>query len=234
MNVGTIWSWLLFLSKKLLSGAISPDDFNTALTVVNLEFWQLKLGLNQEYKQGVPLARQGYEVSKKQTEDTMLFRKTVQLLPGPGGLFVQPEDYAYTSTMYYQRILPDGTPQNQEFEWMTDDQFNESLNSRLMEPTYKDPIIRYTQINGNQGWQVVPAMQNLQLTYLRYPETPVFGYTIDPETDDVVYNSAASTQPEWTQLVMPDFAVAIGKYWGINLRDPELYSSLKTRQTEGM
>ena len=235
MDVNQIWQYMEFLTKKLLSGAIQPDSFNLALNVVNIDTFNLKCGLPQEYRPGQPDPRQAYEVSVKITDDIKFLRKYVDIPTNGFNQYVQPADYAAFSSMRYPRyITKRGKP---SLDWrvvdiLTEEDYNNRLASKLLSINGKSPAGCYVQGLNGTGWEVPTSdVTTVRLTYLRYPKTPVFAYTI--VNDQVVYNAAGSTQLEWPDTVHPDFVIAICRYVGIYLNAPEIWQMLGARAQSG-
>src|ERR1017187_1511183 len=135
MTVGEIFDSMQFVNKKLLSGAIQPDSFNLALNVVNIDTFNLKTGLVQEYRPGDPRPRQAYEVSVRITDDIKKFRKYVDIQTNGYNQYVQPGDYGAFSSMRYPRyITKRGKP---EVDWrvvniLTDEEYNDRISSKLL------------------------------------------------------------------------------------------------------
>ncbi len=94
MTVQEGYVWLNFLMRKLFSGAIKPQDYNVALSAVNIEFFKLKFGLPEDYQIGAPFSRQAYELTQKMTDDTKHLRiRTFINKVQSSGLFPQPTDF---------------------------------------------------------------------------------------------------------------------------------------------
>lgn len=236
MTVEEGYKWINFLSRKLFSGAIKPQDYNIALSAVNIEFFKLKFGLPEEYQIGAPFARQAYEVSMKITDDVKHLRKRVFIQKNSSGLFPQPLDYGDFSTIRYPEVSnPENCSEGVQNTWrkiepVTDEEYNYRLGSALLRPILKRPIVCY--VNG--GYEVKPdEIDSIFFTYLRLPVTPVRNYIINANDEDVPDPNNPNTELDWPITVHTDFYIRIGKYFGINLREEEFKSYMTERQMSG-
>lgn len=235
MDVNQLWLWMQFLTKKLLSGEIQPDAFNLALNAVNIDFFNLKCGLPQEYQPNHPMPRQAYEVSVKITDDIKHLRKRVTLANNGFNIYILPTDYGAFSSVRYPRYIE--THGKQILDWttvdiLTDEDYNERQGSKLLPITAKSPCGCYMQTSGGTGWEIpVSEITTINLTYLRIPTTPVFGFTM--VNDEPEYNPATSTQLDWPVTTHQDFVIALCRYVGIYLNAPELWQMLGARAQSG-
>jgi len=235
MDVNQLWLWMQFLTKKLLSGEIQPDAFNLALNAVNIDFFNLKCGLPQEYQPNHPMPRQAYEVSTRITDDIQHLRKRATIANNGFNIYTIPTDYGAFSSMRYPRYIQKRGVQS--IDWrtidiLTDEDYNERLESNLLPITAKSPFGCYVQTVSGTGWEVpLSDITTIQLTYLRLPNTPVFGYNM--VNDEPVYVPAASTQLDWPVTCHQDFVIALCRYVGIYLNAPEILQMLGARAQSG-
>jgi len=233
-NVNDIYLWVNFLANKYQSGAISDAEFNYALDAVNLDLFKLKVGLPEEYQVNAPFARQAWQVSNKISDDMRYFVTQVDINKNVAGIFPYPADYGAFSSMRYQRILNQlcDTPdvKTRTIELITDAELSERLDNTIIPPDYDYPVGAWYAA----GWQVFPdIITTVSLTYLRIPVTPYRNYTLDPTTLLTTYEPIGSVQLDWPKTLWIDFAVKIVRYFGINLREEELYQMAKDRMLAG-
>lgn len=237
MTVQSGYEWINFLMRKLFSGAIKPQDYNTALSAVNIEFFKLKFGLPEDYQVGAPFARQAYEVSMKITDDVKHLRKRVFINKVVStGLFTQPADFGAFSTMRYPQVAnPENCDEETQMTWrkiepVTDEEFNYRLGSALLRPILKKPIVCYV----NTGYEVKPdVIDSIFFIYLRLPKTPVRNYIYNANDEDIPDPNNPNTELDWPVTVHTDFYIRIGRYFGINLADQEFKQSMTERQLGG-
>jgi hypothetical protein len=241
MNVQEIFEWVNFVANKLQSGAVSPEQFNRGLQVVNIEIFNKKYGLPEDYRIEIAQPRVTYQRTQKIIDDTWHFVKPVTINK-VGLVFPIPADYYAFSSLTYtyvknrditdpccfesQDLEPD--IQEQSVDIATDIEFKFRLNNNVTKPTFNNPMARYTL----SGLEVRPIEINrINLTYLKKPNTPFRAFTV--VNDESIYDPVGSTQIEFPETVHPEFCVRIAKYFGINLRDEELYGMMEKRQAAG-
>lgn len=94
------------------------------------------------------------------------------------------------------------------------------LQSSLRQPTREYPICTFL---GNDTIQFYPKdIRSAYLTYLRYPITPVWGYTLDPLDGYPIYNPATSVNIELPEICADEMAVTLLNRVGISIREPGL------------
>lgn len=232
MLVSEGYKWLNFLSHKFLSGAIKPSDYNLSLAIVNIDFFKLRVGLPEDYQIGQPFSKQAYELTFKITDDIKHLRKRV-LIPKSGDSFPQPADFGAFSTARFPHVFIDNGQQKvvpRRIEVVTDEERNYRLSSSLLRPILKKPIANY--VNG--GLEVDPVeVDRIFLTYLRLPTQPVYRYIRNQNDEDIQDPNNPSTELDWPVTVHNDIFIRICKYWGINLREPELVAYMKDREKGG-
>lgn len=103
------------------------------------------------------------------------------------------------------------------------------LNSQIDPVTITSPIGEETAFG---SFRLYPASAyNGNLTFLRRPVKPVFGYSI-VSGRVIVYNSGTSTQLEWSEQWQNSVLIKALSSIGINLSDQQVsqYSELKAQQ----
>lgn len=233
MNIGNVFNWLSFLGNKYQSGSISPEEFNLACNVVSRELFNVKMGLPEAYQVGAPYAPQQYQISQKITDDLRNFIKDVTINKA-SGYFAIPADYAAFSSLSYKYILNDpdcgGNPTQiiNYIEVVPDAELRVRLADNVIAPSLKYPVATYREA----GILVYPKEINrIDLTYLRFPTVPVFGYTVT--NDEYIYNPATSTQIDFPETLHSEFAVRIARYVGVNLREEQLIATMQERIKTG-
>ena len=105
------------------------------------------------------------------------------------------------------------------------DQWGASASSQL-NPVSKYPIAKLIGSKVN----VLPVNTRYELTYLRTPVTPSWGYTLDAFTRPV-FDAATSVDSELPAYMINEIAFKICSYLGINLSKVELiqYAEAKTQ-----
>ncbi len=232
MTIFDGFKWVNFLSHKLFSGAITPQNYNLCLQIINIDFFKLRVGLPEDYQVGQPFSKQGYELTFKITDDIKHLRKRV-LINKVGSSFPQPSDFGAFSSARYPQVYMDQGVQKQtlrKIEIVTDEEFNYRIGSALLKPFIKKPIANY--VNG--GLEVEPsAIDRIYFTYLRLPVQPVYRYIRNVNDEDIQNPNNPSTELDWPVTVHNDIWIRICRYFGINLREEELVAYMENRKKEG-
>lgn len=233
ISVDRLYKWVNFVARKKQSGAISPDEFNLAIAVIVLDYFKLKVGLPEEYQVGRPLPRQAYQLTQKITDDVRHL-VTTSTINVSNSRFTLPNDYAAFSSLKYRYVT------NQEncedgakavkipIEVVTDEEFASRQSSLLTPPTIRRPIANFDV----SGIEVLPStITSVELTYLKFPATPIRQYTI--VNDEDVYSSTGTVNIDFPETCFNDIAIRVLQYYGINLSDSELVNFTESRKIKG-
>lgn len=237
MNVNDIYEFTFFTANKLQSGGISADEFNSALKAVNIDLFKQRIGLPEEYQVGNPQPTQAFQLTQKMTDDLRKFIVKQKLTTDNDGYFPVPINYAAFSSMRFiytesksAKCKKPATNLKEitMFEPVTDAELSVRLNNAVLKPVHRYPILAFY----SYGIKAYPEdITVAELTYLRYPVTPFWGYTI--VDDQPVYDATTSVNTEFPETMLVDFSSRIMKYIGINIREEMLYQYAADRQFKG-
>jgi len=229
-NLDEIYKDVLFRSgKDLRGGYITPDNFNLAIKVVNQRF------MNQLVD--------NFENSKEVSKDLQPFIKTLgspqyqalEFTPvlasdiKKGGYADIPDDMWYEATSSYLSLLNSGCSVESDYrtvEFVSQHEFDakmrSSITSPIDNPEENDPIL----VNRNNLYYIYPFVRRISFTYIRTPETPVYGYTTG--TGIPVYDPATSVQFEYpetcvdtlTDMIKTYIAIGIESQWNVQTQMP--------------
>lgn len=182
LTVGEIWDYTNFLVRKEREGnVVTPEQFNLLLRVINMYIFE------EMYKD--------YE-ENQQTTDSLKRHERETLLTIVNGESIDfPTDYYHLSSLMTNDV--------KYIDVVTDLEWAQILDDSVVGPTAKHPRAKLKMEEGSgsvAGTQyanqiiVRPAnLDNLRLTYHKYPTTPVFDYAIDDSTDQLIY-----MEPNWS------------------------------------
>jgi hypothetical protein len=234
-TVNDIYQWVYTLANQYESGQWTDENFNTALKVVNIELLRSELGLPESYKSGDPDPAISWQITNTISDDLRPFIVPVIINQNAQGYFPYPADYAgYSSIWYDLKQNPKncgGQPSVKSIyvEPVSDDQLRVRLTSQICEPSLRYPIVVWYA----GGFQVYPSqIKQIELTYVRYPATPVWGYTTLPN-GQTQYDPTTSVQPEYPDTLLPNFAIRVCRYLSINLREDQFYAYISERMAKG-
>lgn len=227
IDVNVIFEYCNFeLNKNQSGNSLSPSEFNTCLAWSNLEYFKLKYGLSEDYQAGRPVAPVSYEISQKISDDMRTLRTVMGGKNSPAmavdinGWADIPSDYLHVSTIKYN---------GNTVEVLREDFLGDRLNNSIKYPSKENPIC-VIQENYIQFYPT--DLGFVKFSYLRLPQTPVWGYTI--VNDAVVYNPATSVQSEFPQDCLTDIGNLILHYAAQNLRDQLTLQTSEQRKEKGV
>lgn len=236
MTVDDIYKTVNFLANKHQSKAISPEEFNLALQLVNLEFFKEKYGLPEEYRPGVHLPRQAWQMTQKITDDLSFLLLSASITIDADGMGTLPTNYVHHSSTAFKYVLNAeecGSGQQPgvclvPIEVIMDDEWNTRLCDSIMEPTLRYPVMRFF----GKTIEVAPKkLGTIEMKYLALPQTPERRFTFT--NDDDVYDANLSTQLQWPEQTHPDFISRILVYVGINIREYDIVNFAQLRKQQG-
>lgn len=242
MNIGEFYQFVNFCLNTYQQGAYTPDEFNIALAGTYLDILKVKLGLPEDFQQTSKygadkgaMSRQQASNSQTISDDISNFLETVPLTR-VGRFTLYPDDYVRFSGAEYDFITTSNIPFAQptvEIRYIkpvTDSEKKFRQSNSIIFPSFEYPILAFEA----DGLNVLPKeIQKFRLTYYRLPVQPKFGYTIDPVTNDVIYDPNTSVQLEYKPILHNDYAVLLMKYIGLNIRDADIVNFAEKRQIQG-
>lgn len=232
MTIDEMFKWINFVANKSQSGAISSDEFNLACSVINIEFFKLKVGLPEEYQIGGALARQMYQVSQKITDDIKFLITKYTMTRSNTDYFVLPSDYGAYSKLTYRSVTNKdclAVASLRSVEVVTDSEFSERMDNSITYPTLKRPIANYT----SYGLEIEPKeITSVELTYLKIPTTPIRQYTMNAN-DESVYNPTGSVDFAYPKTTHNDICMRLLGYFGINIREEFLVQVANNFKQQG-
>ena len=229
-SVELVYSWAYQLLNKEQSGELTPDNFNVAINIVNIEMAKLKLGIPEEYTVDKREARQEFQTTQNNSDALRQFIVSKTITKNGDGFDFPPDFAAFAEDGYLYVEQVDGKSYSSTYpmDFVTASERGIRLSSYLTPPTLQYPIACYE----NNQIIVDPSTINaIKLVYVRYPKTPFRAYTV--VNDFNVYSPIGSTQIEWDALLLPDFAIRVVKYLGISIREEQMVQFAEQRQMIG-
>lgn len=226
------------ICNKKLSGGVSPDERNGFYDLVNIDLLKLKAGLPEDYQKGDYTSRQGIELTFKMSDDIrFLLVDGLDITRNASGYFPYPSNYAAFNYVLFGYINNKCKDTNVQWKWtepVTGGERAIRLDSHLLKPTNKRPILRWTE----NGWGVDPdTIKQIRVHYLRLPATPYRDYTLGAGDQDVfkpkTVPGSLTVDTEWPDTLFGDFVIRVCKYAGIELREDELVQFGLQRQLQG-
>ena len=261
INIDAFYKYVNWLAAKNVSGGnIPPDMFNIAVPICVNKVVRKYYGVPEQYQPQMPSPSISYEITQLVTDYISQLKKSVVLSVDDSGQASKPEDYLHKSSIgvSWTEVMPatdnpaDGDccndiPTVQQtkkqaskksiiISWIpvtvvTDAEQWGWRQSSLREPTKEYPICSFV---GNDKIQFYPQdIKSAYFTYLRYPNTCKWGYTIDLDGFPV-YDSATSVDIELPEICADEMAVTVLDRVGISIREAGLSQWAKFTKQSGM
>lgn len=226
------WELVNYIANKDFGGSvISPDTFNRLIKIVNMDLFKIKMGLPEDYQPGSPISRQSIDLNSRLTSETKFLKEfapnstvTNGVLDYPSGLF-DIEDIRYN----YQRNI-DGSPTviPKPVERLTEAEYSDRAGNYTKQPTLENPVCIFR----DNGVAIYPAaIDSVDLSYVRYPNEPVFDYDLSP---GYITDGGASVNYEWGDHLFMDLTRMILGYVGINLREEQVQQYAEMHKQQGV
>jgi hypothetical protein len=244
INVNTVYQTVLFILNKEQRGYMTPAEFNSLATQVQLEifdkyFEDLNVFLRQQTNDSE------YANRVKTVEEKISIFEEQQTLETPYDLnTLTPGFYKLGSVTYVRSSLnPFGPNYATTLEEVTQHEFNLINKSPLTRPSDTFPIFTLR----NNQLKISPSITELTINYVRKPKNVRWGYTTGSLGqylyDETVYNpptypsatdptTAGSTQFELSDIDQTDIILKILQYAGVIIRDPQIVQTATTLQQQ--
>lgn len=218
--IDEVYQLVNFISDKNGRGYISPASFNLLAKQCQLEFISSRLGnIKQLNQKGVP--PYGYKSNRRIDVDLRPF------VYGPVPINVTPQgNFNYP----YDFMWPDAWHKNDftEINEVSSDEYPAIKKNSIIPPTEDYPVIIF---RNPYGFIDPYSIGSFQMSYVRYPEDPVWGYDI--VNDSPVYNGSKTTDFVLRNISMMDITAMILEKVGINLNKDLLLQYSIQKQVQG-
>lgn len=211
--IDEVFQLVNFISDKNGRGYLPPAKFNLLAKVSQLEFVTKRLGSYQGQK--LP---SGYRFNRKVDIDLRPFLYGPETIPiNQLGNFVYPYNFMWPDSFHKL----DYTPINE----VDEDEYPRLKTSHLLPPTSDDPIIIF---RNPYGFIDPYGIQFFQMTYIKYPQDPVWGY--DVVNDENIYNESKSQDFVLRQVNLMDITALILEKVGLFLDKQQLFEYAQLKQ----
>lgn len=204
MIIDTVYQLVLYIANKEQRGDINPAKFNILARTAQLQFLSKRVGNIQIMTdRGVPQV--GYESTWRIHEDLRPFvYGPVQIPINNQGYFNYPYGY----------IWPDAIHKNdfRQITRITSDQYPFIKHSQIKPPTPEYPVCI---LRNPYGFIDPYSIGSFQMSYLKMPPDPVWGYTV--VNDKPVFDISSSVDFTINPLSYLELVMIILQNVGVNL-----------------
>jgi hypothetical protein len=232
INVNTVYQTVLLILNKEQRGYMTPDEFNSVGTQVQLEVFEKYFeDLNQQIR--VPQTDFNYSDRVENIDEKIAIFKTFgnaiyDSLSTPGQTYFNlptTDSYGATSTFYRLGTV---TYNNEvELQRLQRNDFYTSEKSKLTKATTTFPTYLYE----NEKLFVKPTgiTNNIQVDYIRKPLNPIWGFTVGTlgqyQYNTTPFSATVTTGSRNFELHISEqteLILRILVYAGIVIRDPQI------------
>jgi len=231
INVNTVYQTVLMILNKEQRGYMTPTEFNTVATQVQLEIFEKYFDdLNQQLR--VPQADTDYADRQENIDEKLAIFKTFgdAIYTTIGGLsyFVLPTSDTYGDVVSFYRLGNVLYNDEKVVQRLDRHEFYYANQSRLTKPSTINPAYLYE----NKKLFIKPTTitDKIKVDYIRKPNDIVWGFTPGSVGQYVwnntpyslVDNPTGSTDFEIHESEQTEVILKILLYSGIIIRDPEV------------
>jgi len=226
INVNTVYQTVLMILNKEQRGYMTPTEFNTVATQVQLEVFEKYFDdLNQQLR--IPQADTDYADRQENIDEKIAIFKTfgdaLYTTDGSLSYFELPIDDAYAEEVVFYRLGNVLYNDEKVVQRLDRHEFYYANQSRLTKPTTTNPAYLYE----NQKLFVKPTsiIDKIKVDYIKKPKDVVWGFTVGGlgqyQSDR---NSQTTTSVDFELHVSEQSEVILKVllYAGIVIRDPQI------------
>lgn len=234
INVNDIKIFLDFVVNKEQSGtAYSIVQLNVAFQAANIDFFNKRYGLPEEYIPGTPIPSQSYEVTQKIKDDLRAVKEKIIIPVDSFGIMLLPSNYVHKTAIEYVKIINDidcDVPDvsYKSVEIIDDDKWSERISNSIKKPSLDFPVCNFLK----DSIRFMPKnLKEVELSYLREPNKPIWGYSFQGGIE--TYDASSSTDFEWNYTLFTEMVRIVASYLGWNLRDGEFNELMAEYKEKG-
>jgi hypothetical protein len=205
MNVNTVYSLINYITNKVQSGYISPDEFNLIINQSQFSYLSTFIRQFQQYQHGRPIPKYQFGNNEITRQSITPFITNITLTIDGQGIVAYPNDYIVTDTIL---TIGDGV-----VKYVQQNQLSAFLKSKI-DKIEDNPIY----VIENNRFKFYPNnIGSVKLSYIKKPNDIIWGYTIN--VDGIpVYDINTSEDPEWDDLDMLEIISRALRMVGVNLQ----------------
>ena len=228
INVNTVYRTCLFILNKEQRGYLTPAEFNSIATQVQLEIFEKYFeDLNQQLR--IPENESEYSNRVKNVDNQIsIFKEIVSLAPSwilNTNEFNQPLNVHRIGTVIYKN--------EQELQRVDRNEWLRINMSQLTRPSANYPIYIYESdkiiiqppsIVVEDPTNPGQIIDEFSLSYVRKPLNPIWGYTIQPSNGAFIYDPTVGVSQDFEidDVDQTEVILKVLLYAGVVIRDPQI------------
>lgn len=218
MIISRVFDLVNAISNKEQRGHITPSQFNLLAEMAQLEYISKRIGkINFINNRGIP--EMGYESTWRIHEDLRPMVDGPISIPieNPSGNFHYPYGYIWPDAIHKNDFTP--------ITRLTADQYTHKKRSVITPPSAAYPVV---VMRGQYGFIDPYNIGSFQMSYLKVPPTPVWGFGM--VNDAPVFDANLSVDFTIPPLAYIELSMIILSHVGINLNEASITQFAMTKE----
>lgn len=240
INIDKFKTFVYFVANKNGRGTLTPTEFNSATERALFAWTQNQLSNQKQYQPGNPKSQTSLDLDQESIDKLRHLKETRSIavtngeMPIPNGTIqdlngnIMPDYWRYVKLMHtYSNV---GQKVRREIEILKEAEYGSRIDSSIVYPTKRRAIgLFHDTFIEIQPENLITLVS---LTYIRNPQTPVWGYTV--VNNRPVYSPSLSTDVDAPKSAFNEIAMIALEFIGIHLREQELIQAAIGLENKGV
>lgn len=219
MNINDCFKIVTYLVDKYQGTGVSPEEFNRIFPMAERSYFDMLAGGVEDFQPGRPVPRIALGMSNNVNEALAPFIQTSALTISSGS--------ATVPTNLFKAIAM-RTTANVDILRVDHSKLASKLNSSIDAPTLTKPC--FNEVGSTYKFYPT-SLTSANLTYLRLPNSPVWGYTT--VSGRPVYDAGTSVQSEWNDADLNKIIMRAVGVIGVSVNDQLLIQAANQVKAKG-
>jgi hypothetical protein len=222
INVNTVYTTVLSILNKEQRGYLTPYEFNQIATQVQLEIFEKFF---EDYNQYIRMPKTDVEFASRMDhihEEFQVFEKNAPASAVATNVYTQPTDLHRFGSAFYEI-----GKNNPELEIVSKRDYHQQKLSPLTQPTTNFPIAIYQEdkLTVYPASSNTPVVGDIGFNYIRKPADVFWNFTTGTLGQYIHSTNSPNQDFEISSSQQTDVIIAILKYSGVVIRDPQIVQS---------
>lgn len=219
MNINDCFKIVSYLVDKYQGTGVSPEEFNRIFPMAERSYFDMLSGGVEDFQPGRPISRVGLGMGNNINEALAPFIQVSTLTISSGSVPVPTNLFKAISMR---------TTANVDILRVDHSKLASKLNSSIDAPTLTKPC--FNEVGTN--YKFYPSsLTSASITYLRLPNSPVWGYTTVGGRP--VYDAGSSVQSEWNDADLNKIIMRAVGLIGVSINDQLLIQAANQVKAKG-
>jgi hypothetical protein len=211
---------LLLVSER--TGKNTPEEIDNALHLGQIDYFN---SVKPQQGSALPVMGQGTAINESLNPFRVV--KDFTNSDTPSGILSLPES-EHVLAVQVQTTSGSGIKQYYAAPMMNDDELAHRLDSQLVGPTERYPVVSPQGCKKIKFYPETPKAG--RVFYLKTPEAPKWAYVENGR--DLKYSAGRSQDLEWNDIHIPQVIMRALQYLGVNLEAETVFQAAQLKQSE--